>query len=349
MQRRKLGATNLEVPVISFGAWAIGGWYWGGSDDAKAIAALRAALEVGMDAIDTAPVYGFGRSERVIGEALRGMARRPTLMTKVGLRWDDGRGPVFFEATGEKGETLVVRRNLRPDSIRAEVDASLARLGVDVLDLVQIHWPDPETPLADSLGALVELRAAGKLREIGVSNFSTALLADAERALGAVPLASSQEKFSALSREIERELLPWMRKHSIGVLAYSPLAQGLLTGKMTAERRLASDDRRNEKATFTGKNRSSINATLNRVVRPIAEKHGATIAQVVLATTAAQPGITTVLAGARDADQVRENAKGGALALSSDEVDAVWRGLGRVELHGPARIARVVKRLFGKA
>jgi aryl-alcohol dehydrogenase-like predicted oxidoreductase len=349
MQRRRLGDSSLEVPIVSFGAWAIGGWYWGGSDDAAAIAALHAALDAGMDAIDTAPVYGFGRSERVIGEALRASSKRAIVMTKVGLRWDDPRGPVFFEAQDDEGRALTVRRNLRADSIRAEVEASAKRLGRDVLDLVQIHWPDPETPLAESLHALLELRAAGKVREIGVSNFDAAMLAETQRILGSVPLASTQERYSALSRRIERDLTPWTIAHGVGVLAYSPLEQGLLTGKVTPERRLAANDRRNAKATFSSSNRAAIAAQLNEVVGPVASRHRATYAQVVLAATAAQPGITSVLAGARSAEQARENAAAGELALASSEIESVWRGLADIRLRGPARIAQIVKRLIGRA
>lgn len=345
MQRRKLGGTGLEVPAVCFGAWAIGGWYWGGCDDRAALEALRTACELGMDAIDTAPVYGFGHSERVIGEALRGLARRPLVLTKVGLRWDDARGPVFFESRDNLGNPVTVRRNLRPDSVRFEVEQSLKRLGVDVLDLVQIHWPDPETPLAESLGALLELRQAGKLREIGVSNFTLAMLEEATRCLGSVPLASTQERFSALSRGLERELLPWARRQQVGVLAYSPLEQGLLTGKLAPERQLAPGDGRQQKGQFTPANRARINQRLTQVVGPVAAAHEATIAQVVLAATAAQPGVTSVLAGARNAAQARENARAGELALAPGEVAAVWNGLAGFEFAGQGLVARVLRRL----
>lgn len=349
MQRRKLGKTNLEVPVVCFGAWAIGGWYWGGSDDRQAVAAIRAACELGVDALDTAPVYGFGHSERVIGDALRGLARRPLVMTKVGLRWDDARGPVFFESVDNQKNPVTVRRNLRADSVRFEVEQSLKRLGVDVLDLVQIHWPDPETPLAETLGALSDLRKQGKVREIGVSNFTTAMLEEAQRLLGTVPLASTQERFSALSRGLEREILPWARRQEIGVLAYSPLEQGLLTGKLTPERKLAAEDGRLRKGQFQTENRARINARLAEVVGPIAEARGATIGQVVLATTLVQPGVTAVLVGARNAEQVRENAKAGELALAADEVAAVWKGLANFEFGGGSVVGRVLKKLgFGR-
>ncbi|MCK6444926.1 MAG: aldo/keto reductase [Planctomycetes bacterium] len=349
MQRRKLGKTSLEVPVVCFGAWAIGGWYWGGSDDRDAVAAIRAACELGVDALDTAPVYGFGHSERVIGDALRGMTKKPLLMTKVGLRWDDARGPVFFESVDNQKNPVTVRRNLRADSVRFEVEQSLKRLGVEVLDLVQIHWPDPETPLAETLGALTELRKQGKVRELGVSNFTTAMLDEAQRLLGTVPLASTQERFSALSRGLEHEILPWVRRQHVGVLAYSPLEQGLLTGKLTPERQLAADDGRLRKGQFQPESRAQINARLAEVVGPIAKARGATIGQVVLAATLAQPGVTAVLVGARNADQARENAKAGELSLAPNEVAAVWNGLANFEFGGGSVVGRVLKKLgFGR-
>ncbi|MCC6409290.1 MAG: aldo/keto reductase [Planctomycetes bacterium] len=345
MQRRKLGKTSLEVPVVCFGAWAIGGWYWGGHDDRASVDAVRTAVELGMDAIDTAPVYGFGHSERVIGEALRGLRVRPLLMTKVGLRWDDARGPVFFESQDNQKNPVTVRRNLRADSVRFEVEQSQKRLGVDVLDLVQIHWPDPETPLAETLGALVELRKSGRIREIGVSNFTPAMLEEAQRLLGSVPLASTQERFSALSRGLEKEVLPWVRRPQVGVLAYSPLEQGLLSGKLGPERQLAADDGRLRKGQFSVENRVLINARLAEVVGPIAKRHGATIAQVVLAATVAQPGITCALVGARGPEQVRENVRAGELALQPAEVAAVWNGLANFEFGSGGLVGRVLKKL----
>ncbi|HVS17564.1 MAG TPA: aldo/keto reductase, partial [Planctomycetota bacterium] len=196
MQMRTLGGSGLAVSKVAFGAWAIGGWQWGGSDDDAAVAALRAALDAGMTSIDTAPVYGFGRSERVVGRALAGHRERAQVLTKVGLVWEEERGEFFFEGPDQDGVTRRVYKNSRPQSIRREVEASLTRLGLETLDLVQIHWPDATTPLAESLGALAELRAQGKLRAIGVSNFSSEQLGQAVGALGDVPLASTQERYS---------------------------------------------------------------------------------------------------------------------------------------------------------
>jgi aryl-alcohol dehydrogenase-like predicted oxidoreductase len=233
MRTRRLGNSDLEIPVVVFGAWAIGGWGWGGRDaatDAAAVDALRHALDVGSGAIDTAPVYGFGHSEELVARAIAGRRDRVVVMTKAGLRWDDERGKLSFEGTDDRGIARKLYRNSRPDSVKAECEASLRRLGVDVIDLLQIHWPDPTTPIADTMGALLELRAAGQIRACGVSNYSVDELEEARRALGDVPLASDQPKSSLVHRAIEVDVLPYAREHGVGVVAYSPLEQGLLTG-----------------------------------------------------------------------------------------------------------------------
>lgn len=349
MEMRRLGRSELAVSKVAFGAWAIGGWQWGGSDDDAAVAALRAALDSGMTSIDTAPVYGFGRSESVVGRALSGRRERAQVLTKVGLVWEEQRGEFFFEGPDQDGVTRRVYKNSRPDSIRREVDASRARLGLETLDLVQIHWPDPTTPIAESMGALAELRAQGKLGAIGVSNFTPAQLEQASAALGDVPLASTQERYSLVARGIEQALLPWTIAHELGVLAYSPIEQGLLSGKVGPERTFPAGDNRTKRGTFTPENRGRVNALLERVVRPPAERLGATLAQVVIAWTAARPGVTCVLVGARNAAQARENARAAELALTPAEWTAIDRGFAELELDPPGggALRRLVNRLRG--
>jgi aryl-alcohol dehydrogenase-like predicted oxidoreductase len=323
MKTRRLGRTELEVPVVTFGAWAIGGWQWGGSDDAAAVAAIRRALDVGMTAVDTAPIYGFGHSEHVVGAALAGRRDEAIVMTKAGLRWDDPRGPLFFEFDDEHGRRVKVHRNSRPDSIRHEVDKSLVRLGVERIDLLQIHWHDATTPIADTMGALAELRTEGKLREIGVSNYSPEQLVEAQASLGDVPLASTQPRYSLIFRDIEDDVLPAARELGLGTLVYSPLAQGLLTGKVGPERVFAADDLRRNKEEFSPEGRALVAAALAHAVQPIADRHGATLAQVALAWTASQPGVTSAIAGARSARQVEENAAAGDLELDPDELATI--------------------------
>jgi aryl-alcohol dehydrogenase-like predicted oxidoreductase len=336
MQVRRLGQSPLEVPAVVFGAWAIGGWNWGGSDDEAAVRAIQAGIDAGINAIDTAPVYGFGHSEEVVGRALAGRRDSVVLLTKVGLRWDDPRGTFYFKTSDQDGRPREVWRNGRPDAIAAEVEQSLRRLKTDRIDLLQVHWHDPATPLAETLGALARLVEQGKARAIGVSNFPPALLAEAQAALGRIPLASDQPKYSLVAREIERDVLPWCREHGVGLLVYSPLEQGLLTGKVRAERAFPASDGRHKRGTFTPANRARVNALLERVVKPVAERHGATLAQVVLAWTIAQPGITSAIAGARTSEQARENAGAGALALAPAELTSIRAAFEGLQLGGAA-------------
>jgi aryl-alcohol dehydrogenase-like predicted oxidoreductase len=337
MRHRTLGKTDLSLPVITFGAWALGGGYWGDQDDAASEDAIRAALDAGMDAIDTAPIYGLGRSERVVGRAIAGRRDEVRLLTKVGLRWDCEDGDHFFEGKQEDGSPLNVYRNGRPESVRLEVERSLQRLGVDHIDLVQMHWPDPTTPAADTVGALAELRAEGKIGAVGVSNYDVALLEEATAALGTVPLASNQPKYSLLAREMEADVLPWCRDHDVGLVVYSPLEQGLLTGKVRADRTFADDEGRSKRPTFLADNRRLVNAVLDTVMAPIAQAHDATLAQLTLAWTVQQPGVTVALAGARTPEQARQNAGAGDLVLAADEWAAIDQAFAALELVEPAQ------------
>ena len=332
MKKRRLGRSNLEVPVVTFGAWAIGGWGWGGRDDAAAKAALREALDFGMGAIDTAPVYGFGHSERIVGEAVRGRRDEVLLLTKAGLRWDDDRGKLAFQGKDDRGVERRIHFNARPDSIRHEVEQSLRRLGVDVIDLLQMHWPDPETPLAETMGALADLHREGKIRAVGVSNYTVEMMAAAQEALGDVPLASDQPRYNLVRRDIEADVLPWARANEVGLVVYSPLEQGLLTGTVGPDRTFPEGDGRATRDSFRPANRAAVNAVLSEVVAPIAREHGATLGQVSLAWLLAQPGITSVLAGVRTAAQVRENIGAGELELAADETAAIDRAFSALDL-----------------
>ena len=313
------------VSEVAFGAWAIGGWWWGPSDDEAALAALAACPEHGCHTIDTAPVYGFGHSEELVGRAIAGRREEYVLLSKCGLRWDSEEGEPFFESADAAGRKRRVFRNLRPDSIRLECERSLQRLGVDAIDLYQLHWPDPTTPVEDSLGACAELVAEGKVRAVGVSNFDPALLERARAALAPLPLAVLQSRYSLVFREEERSGLPWVREAGVGFLAYSPLAQGLLSGKVGPERRFPAGDERSGRPEFAPANRARIAAALESAILPAARAHDATPAQIALAWTAAQDGVSCVLAGARDARQVAENAQAGSLQLTRDQVDSIDR------------------------
>lgn len=317
MEYRQLGQSDVKVPVVSFGAWAIGGWAWGGTDDEEAVKALQHAVDVGITCIDTAPIYGMGHSEIVVGRALAGRRDRVVIATKCGLRWDSEDGEFFFDTRTPEGKAVKIHRNLRPESIRYECEASLRRLGVDVIDLYQCHWPDATTPLEDTMATLLALQQEGKIRAIGVSNFTPDMMRECLR-YGRI--ASDQPKYNALEREVEAEILPFCREQGIGVLAYSPLAQGLLTGKVTADRVFPEDDVRHGKPMFSQENRRRINEMLDRVWRPIAESHNATLSQLALNWLVSQPGMTSALAGARNAAQVEENAGAADFELTDEEL-----------------------------
>lgn len=353
MQYRPLGRSGIEVPAVVFGAWAVGGWNWGGADEEQSVRAIQAAVDAGSTAIDTAPVYGFGRSERVVARAIQGRRERVVLMTKFGLRWDDTRGDLWFETVDQDGIARAVRKNARPWSVKNEVEDSLVRLKTDVIDLIQLHWPDPKTPIEATMAALLDLKAAGKVRAIGVSNHNVAMMEAAQRALGDEPLASDQPKYSLVARDIEADVLPWCRAHEVGVMVYSPLEQGLLTGKVTPERAFDDSDGRHKRATFTPGNRARVNDVLSRVVQPIADAHGATLGQTVIAWTIAQPGVTAAIVGARTSEQAVENARAGDIVLADGEMSAIraaFEGLG-LELPGRARaggLKGIIARLLGR-
>ncbi|MBI2425075.1 MAG: aldo/keto reductase [Candidatus Hydrogenedentes bacterium] len=319
MEYRTLGATTLTFPAVSFGAWAIGGWAWGGPRDADAVAALEYALDCGITAIDTAPSYGMGHSERLVGQAVAGRRDRVLIATKCGVRWDLEEGLRARDVVDNEGHACAFYRNSRPASLKHECEQSLKRLKTDYIDLYQIHWPDPTSSLDEAWDTLLDLQREGKVRALGVSNFTVDML-DTCFAKGG--LASLQPKYNALQRNIESEILPWCRDRGVGVLAYSPLAQGLLTGKFRPGAAFPQDDIRSENPLFAPRNLDKIAAMLD-ALRPMAQDRGATLGQLFLAWTLAQPGIATVLAGVRDKHQVEENARAATIRLGGDELTAI--------------------------
>jgi aryl-alcohol dehydrogenase-like predicted oxidoreductase len=316
MRVRRLGTTTLELSVVGFGAWAVGGpwaWGWGPQDDRASLAALHRALDGGVNWVDTAPAYGLGHSELIVGRALRerGGAGAVRVATKCGL-WAEAGGDVY---------------DLRPASIRREVDASRRRLGVDVIDLYQIHWPDRQTgtPVECSWETMAELVEEGKVRHIGVSNFSVDLL---ERCGRIRHVDSLQPPLSLIDRGALAELLPWCVAHSTGVLCYSPLQSGLLSGSFTAERarRLPPDDWRRRDPEFQPP-RLEANLAVAELLRPLAARHGATVAAVAVAWVLAQCGVTAAIVGARGPAQVEGWLAAADLALEPGELDGLGRAL----------------------
>lgn len=341
MQYSSLGRSELRVSRVIFGAMALSS---APQDPQDRIGTIQAAIDAGITTIDTAPLYGYGQSEELLGRALAGRRERVQILTKVGLRWDDPRGQVLYRFRDAAGREQAVRRNSRPDSIRLEVERSLRRLGVEVLDLAQVHHPDPDTPIADTMGALADLLRAGKLRAIGASNYSAAQMREAQATLGAIPLASNQVHYSLLERWPEAELLPQAREARIGVLAYSPLAQGLLAGSAD---RFAATDMRVHNPLFHPDNRARISVAIDGALAPLARAHDATVAQVALAFLLAQPGLTAVIAGASSIEQVKRNATAVALRLRDDELRLLrrWFGALRIDPDAGQGVARRARRL----
>jgi aryl-alcohol dehydrogenase-like predicted oxidoreductase len=315
---RPMGGSELAAGVIGLGTWAMGGWMWGGTDEADAIAAIRAAIDEGITLIDTAPAYGLGKSEELVGEAIAGRRDEVVLATKCGLVWHTDKGNHFFDEHGRR-----VHRHLGRDSIFFEIEQSLKRLHTDRIDLYITHWQDPTTPIAETMEALLDLKRQGKIRAIGVSNVSPAEL---EAYVAAGPVDAIQERFSMLDHEIEQTLLPICRQRGIATLSYSSLALGLLSGKIGPGRTFAGDDQRKDNPRFSPENLNRI-ASFITAIEPLATARQATPAQMVIAWTIAQPGITYALCGARNAAQAIENARAGLLSLSPGELAEIDRAI----------------------
>jgi methylglyoxal reductase len=317
---RPMGGSMLAASAIGLGTWAMGGWMWGGHDDANSIAAIRTALDEGVTLIDTAPAYGLGKAEELVGEAIAGRRHDVILATKCGLAWHTDKGTHFFDEHDKK-----VYRYLGRDSIFQEVEQSLKRLKTDYIDLYITHWQDATTPVAETMGALLDLKKQGKIRAIGVSNVSVDEL-QAYLAVG--PVDAIQERYSMLDRGIESTLLPICREHDISTLSYSSLALGLLSGKIDANRTFQGDDLRKDNPRFAPAGLKQV-ADFMAAIRSIADARHATAAQIVIAWTIAQPGITYALCGARNADQARENARASAIALSAAEQTQIDQAIAR--------------------
>ena len=319
MQMRQLGASELKISPIIFGAWAIGGWMWGGQDQADSIEAIRASIDHGVTTIDTAAVYGMGFSEQIVAKAIRGKRDKVQIATKCGMRWDsaaDGEhGTDPWPQIDNEGRDLIIRKNSRPASIIYECEQSLKRLNTDYIDLYQIHWPDLSTPVDDSMRAMVKLKEQGKIRAIGVSNYDVEWLRNAEKT---TRLASNQPPYSLMQRKIEKEILPYCREHRIGVIVYSPLERGLLAGAVPPDRKFPEGDHRATHRFFTPEMRQKVLDAL-ATIKPIAQKHKASFAQLAINWTIHEPGITAALVGARNAEQATHNAAAANFSLSDAE------------------------------
>jgi aryl-alcohol dehydrogenase-like predicted oxidoreductase len=327
---RPLGTTGMDITRLGFGSWAVSGsgwtFSWGATDDAESVAAIRHALDVGVNWIDTAAVYGLGHSEELVGKAIAGLpqADRPYIFTKVGLVWDP------------ENPSAAPRRIMKPASVRREVEDSLRRLGVDHIDLYQVHYPDTgesleyagdgfgavspnATPLQEYWQVMADLKAEGKVRAIGLSNHTVDLLEAAEQVAHVDVI---QPPFSAINRSAAEEIA-WARANNTGVITYSPLQSGLLSGAFSAERaaKLPADDWRSAHTDFTSG--LTANLQLADALRPIAERHGVGVADIAIAWVLSWPGITGAIVGARKAEQVDGWIGAGAVELDANDLDEI--------------------------
>lgn len=310
VETRQLGNSDLRITPIGFGAWAIGGggwaFAWGPQDDQESVAAIQRALDRGINWIDTAAVYGLGHSEEIVARALAGRSQKPYIFTKSERTWD---------------ETGKIIPCLKRDSIRREVEASLRRLKVDVIDLYQIHWPQPDEDIEEGWTAMAELRQEGKVRHIGVSNFTVEQL---KRAQKIAPVTSLQPPYSLVSREVEAEILPFCKQQNIGVIVYSPMKSGLLTGALTRERAaaFAADDWRRNNPEFR-EPRLSRNLELADLLRTIGQRHGRSAGETAIAWTLRHPAVTGAIVGARRPAQVDGIIGAGEYRLSPEEIQEI--------------------------
>jgi len=323
MQYASIGSSELKASRIWFGAWATGGWNWGGSDEKKSIRAIHAALAAGVNAIDTAPIYGFGRSEEIIGRAVIGRRNDIIIATKFGLNWQTDQGCAAFRSTREMIDrehgNIVVRTYLSPSFLRTELENSLRRLKIGTIDLYQLHYPDRSTPIEDIMAELLAMKDEGKIRAIGMCNLNSARL---ERCRAIGEIVSAQQHYSMLDRRAGKDIRAWCVRNGASLMAYSPMECGLLTCRYSPDHKFPRGDYRATMPLFRSERIGRLEIVFN-TLQKIAEDHGSTAAQVSLAWTLAQEGVGYVLAGIRDEKQALENAAAADLVLTDHQLARV--------------------------
>ena len=320
MELKKLGTSSVKVTPIAFGAWAIGGWMWGGAEEQAAIKAIKTSLDAGVTTIDTAPVYGFGRSEELVGRALQGVPRdRYQILTKYGMNWKTSQGEYFFDTVDNNGKPLKVYKYSGRDAVLKECEDSLRRLKTDYVDLLQIHWPDATTPISETMEAVAKLIEQGKVRAAGVCNYNVSQVGEA---LKTVKLASNQVPYSLINRDIEQDVVPQALAGGMSIIPYSPLQRGLLTGKIRRDHKFNEGDTRENNKFYKPDNIDRTNTLLQKI-KPIADGYGVTLSQLIINWTTRQPAMDCVLVGARDEKQVLENVKSLSFSLTDEEVKTI--------------------------
>lgn len=304
MEYRELGKTGVKVSAIGFGCWAMGGTNWGVVDDNDSISAAQRALDLGITFFDTAPGYGYGHSEKILGEALADRRKGIFLATKCGMEWDDKGG---------------IWRNSKPEYIRKDCERSLKNLRTDYVDLLQVHWPDEETPIADTMGEMAKLQKEGKIKFIGVSNFSVEQMKECQKY---VELASLQPPYSMLRRGAEKEILPFCLEQKIGVVVYSPLQQGLLTGKFTEEPKFQKGDMRADNPFFSGENFKRIMAVVDQL-KEMAMNYSKSVGQLAINWVLCNPAVIVAIVGAKRPAQVQENVGGAGWKIKGEDLKKI--------------------------
>lgn len=328
MEYRTLGKSDIKVSELAFGAWAIGGWLWGGADSKDAVKAIETAVDHGMTTIDTAAVYGFGLSEELVGKAIKGKRDKVQILTKFGLTWSEKKGEFFFSSQDNSGKDVSIYKYSSRDKVISDCDQSLKRLGTDYIDLYQIHWPDTTTPVSETMEAIEHLVKKGKIRSGAVCNYSTELMAEAGKTY---PIASNQVPYSMVNRLIENDIVPYCIEKNIGILVYSPLQRGLLTGKIRPGHVFNEGDTRPGTIYYKESNFSRIMKMISDLSE-IAAELNVTLSQLVLNWTLRQTGITCALAGSRNDIQVLDNVKAADFKLNNEDIARIIKHLSDLKL-----------------
>lgn len=329
MVYNELGQSGIKLSAITFGAWAIGGFMWGGSDEKKGIDAIKRGYDLGVTSIDTAPIYGLGLSEELVGKAIKGNRENYQILTKFVMRWKKtGTQKEFSSQKGYDELWENVYLDAKKESVMKEAEDSLRRLGTDYIDYYQMHWPVNDVPLDETMEALVRLKEQGKIRAAGVCNFSAEQLREAEKT---VRIEADQVPYSMVRRDIEQDVTPYVVENNKGIIAYSPMQRGLLTGKFSPDSKLGEGDNRKDSRFFQSENIRRVNEFLNKI-KPIADEHNATLAQLALSWTLHQPGVIVALAGSRDPRQIEDNSNAADLKLTDEELQTINQYLDALEL-----------------